>query len=94
MTDPDTIKDMRDDETQILPAIEDSKRLRNPILSVFMNVCNRELKNFMRYWRVCSDTQRLNLIKKERKYIAEMKEDDGIEIETKVKTGVYIKIEK
>jgi hypothetical protein len=94
MKDHDTIKDMRDDETQILPVIEDSKRLRNPILSVFMNVCSRELKKFLFQWRVSSDVERCRMINRERKYLAELKEDDGIEIETKVKTGVYIKVEK
>ena len=93
MKDSDTIEDMSNEETQILPVIEDSKRLRNPILSVFMTACSRELKKFLFQWKVSSDTERYRMIKRERKYIAEMKETD-IEIETKVKTGVYIKVEK
>lgn len=94
MKDSDIIEDMSNEETQILPVIEDSKKLKNPILSVFMNVCSRELKKFMVQWRLSSISQRRHIVKVERKYLAKMKGEEDLEIETKVKTGVYIKLGK
>ncbi len=83
-------------DTDILPAFTDNRcevvdsLLRNPILPCFIYVSSKEMKNFNEVWNSISYRDRVRLIERERKEQNKIREE--VEIETKVKTGIYLKV--
>jgi hypothetical protein len=55
------------------------EKLKNPILSVSMSVCYKELKYEMEYWRNCSYARRLRLISREKQLLKQFYRDIELE---------------
>ena len=74
-------------------SISARRSLKNPVLCSFINVrkCH-ELQGFQSYWNRLDTNEKNNLIKEEIDIQNHYFEDIDIDIETKVKTGFYIRV--